>query len=175
MKIGGIDPQTLPIEEILVLPRGEEQIVFRATGISSYKEFDTLCPTPKPPGKLVKGSWEPNEDDPDYKSIVAIHSRKKLAWMVINSLIPSDIEWENVDLAKPSTWTNWESEMKSAGLTQIECNRIVQLVFGANCLDEEKLARARENFLAGQGPVPSEFSGQSTEPETSQSGEPASE
>ena len=30
MKIGGIDPTSLPTEVFLVLPRGDQQIVFRA-------------------------------------------------------------------------------------------------------------------------------------------------
>jgi hypothetical protein len=175
MKIGGVDPRTLPKEEILVLPRGDQEIVFRAVGIPDYEEFNKLCPEPKPPGKLTKDGWEPNEDDPDFKSVLAAHNAKRLAWMVITSLTPSDIEWETVDPAKPSTWTKWQDEMKASGLSQVECNRVLQLVFQANCLDEEKLKRAREVFLLGQQPVPAEFSGQNIAPASTPSGEPASE
>lgn len=176
MKIGGIDPKSLPMEELLVLPRGDKEIVFRATGVPDYAEFNALCPEPKAPGKLVAGSgWEPNKDDPDYKSLVDLHNSKRTAWMVINSLIPSKIEWDTVVVGKPSTWVNWEADMKAAGLSQVECNRVIQLVFQANCLDEDKLKKAREVFLAGQGPVPSEFSGQSTKQGSSPSGTPAPE
>jgi hypothetical protein len=174
MKIGGVDPKTLPKEEILVLPRGEQEIVFRAVGIPDYDEFDKLCPEPKPPGKLTKDGWEANEDDPDYKSVLANHNAKRLAWMAVKSLEPSEIEWDSVVPSKPSTWTNWQKDLKEAGFSQVECNRVMQLVFQANCLDEEKLKRAREVFLLGQQPAPSEFSGQSTEPENTPSGEPAS-
>ena len=175
MKIGGIDPRTLPKEEILVLPRGDQEIVFRAVGIPDYEEFHKLCPEPKPPGKLTKDGWEPNEDDENYKSVMASHNAKRLACMVITSLEPSDIEWDTVDPVKPSTWTKWQDEMKASGLSQVECNRVLQLVFQANCLDEEKLKRARDSFRRGQQPVPAEFSGQSTAPESTPSGEPASE
>jgi len=175
MKIAGVDPQTLPKEEFLVLPRGDKEIVFRAKGVPDYKEFNALCPEPKAPGKLVAGSgWEPNEKDPDYKKLMASHNSKRIAWMVIKSLEPSNIEWDTVVPGKPSTWNNWETDMKAAGLSQVECNRVTQLVFQANCLDEERLKKAREVFLLGQAPVPSEFSGQNTEPESSPSGEPAS-
>jgi hypothetical protein len=95
--------------------------------------------------------------------------------MVIRSLEPSEIEWDTVDPDNPSTWLNWDRDMKSAGLSQVECNRILQLVFQANCLDEAKLQKAREAFLLGQQPVPSEFSGPNTEPESTPSGEPAAE
>jgi hypothetical protein len=175
MKIGGVDPKTLPKEEILVLPRGDKTIVFRAVGVPDYDEFDALCPAPKPPGRLTKDGWESNEGDKDYKAILSTHNSKRLAWMVVNSLIPSEIEWDTVVPGKPSTWMNWQKDMKSAGLSQVECNRITNLVFQANCLDEEKLKRARESFLLGQQPVPSEFSGQSIAPETTQSGEPVPE
>ncbi len=176
MKIGGVDPKTLPTEEFLVIPRGDKQIVFRATGVPNYDEFDALCPEPKAPGKLVPGEgWAPNEDDPAYKDMLKTYSQKRISWMVITSLAPSEIEWDTVKPDNPSTWTQWEKDMKDSGLSQVECNRVQQLVFQANCLDENKLKKARESFLLGQQPVPSEFSGQSTAPESTPSGEPAAE
>ena len=176
MKIGGIDPSTLSTEELLVLPRGEQSIAFRAIGIPDYEEFKTLCPEPKAPGvqKAGKG-WVPNENDPGYRDMVATHDKRRIAWMVLKSLEPSEIEWDTVDLDKPSTWLNWDQDLKSGGLSQVEVNRVQALVFQANCLDEGKLQKAREAFQLGQQPVPSEFSGQSGEPENSQSGAPASE
>jgi len=176
MKIGGVDPSTLPIEEILVLPRGDQQIVFRATGVPDYDEFLKLCPEPKPPGKLVPSEgWVPNKDDPGYKSLKDAYDSKRLAWMVIKSLEPSEIEWDTVDPDNPSTWLNWDGDLKNAGMTQVECNRVMGLVFQANCLDEAKLAKAREVFVLGQQPVPSEFSGQATGATTTQSGGPVEE
>jgi hypothetical protein len=174
MRIGGIDPNTLPKEEFLVLPRGEEMIVFRATGVPNYDEFNALCPSPKVPMKLVKGSREPNLDDKDYKSLIAIYNTNRIGWLVVKSLEPSNIEWDTVKPDKPSSWKNWETDMQKNGFNQVECNRVTQLVFQANCLDEDKLNQARENFLRGQQPEPSESSGQSTEPETTLSGKPAS-
>jgi len=175
MKIGGVDPSTLPKEEILILPRGETELVLRATGISDYDAFNALCPEPKPPGRLTKDGWEPNEDDEDYKSLVEGYNSRRLAWLVVMSLDPSDIEWDTVDVSKPSTWKNWDVDMRKAGLNQVECNRILQLVFQANCLDEAKLKEARENFLLGQRLEQKTSSGPSTEPGNTQSGKPASE
>jgi hypothetical protein len=41
--------------DILVLEKGGEQIVFKAEALMNYKEFDKICPAPKPPIILKKG------------------------------------------------------------------------------------------------------------------------
>jgi hypothetical protein len=176
MKIGGIDPKSMPTEVFLVLPRGEQEIVFRARGVPDYVEFHKLCPEPKAPKiNKPKEGWVDNVDEPGYKDMMKTYGLKRFAWLVINSLEPSEIEWETVTIDKPSTWLGWEKEMRNSGFSQVECNRIQALVMEANCLDEDKLEKARESFLAGQQPVPSEYSGQSIAPESTQSGKPASE
>ena len=176
MKIAGVDPKTLPTEVFLVIARGETEVVFRAIGVPDYEEFNKLCPEPKPSKvNKPKEGWVDNLDEPAYRDMVKTHGNKRLAWLVINSLEPSKIEWETIDFDNPSTWIGWEKEMKDNGFNQVECNRIQALVFEANSLDEEKLEQARANFLLGQQPVPSEYSGQSTAPESTQPGEPVSE
>jgi len=176
MKIGGIDPTTLPTEEFLVLPRGEETIVFRAIGVPNYDEFDAMCPEPTAPMINRAGQgWVPNLKEPGYTDMMKTYSARKMSWLVIKSLEPSDIEWDQVSLDDPSTWTEWDQDFIKNGFTMVECNRIQHLAFEANCLDEAKLEKAREAFLRGQEPIPKEYSGQSTEPETTPPGKPASE
>jgi hypothetical protein len=176
MKIGGIDPTTLPDEEFLVLPRGEKQVVFRARGVPNYDEFDALCPEPTAPMINRAGQgWVPNKEEPGYKDMMKTYAEKKMSWLVIKSLEPSDIEWDKVSLDDPSTWLEWDQEFIKNGFTMVECNRIQHLAFEANCLDEGKLEKALAAFLLGQEPVPSEYSGQSIAPKTSPSGEPVSE
>jgi hypothetical protein len=176
MKIGGIDPKTIPNDVILVLPRGETEIVFRARGVSDYDEFNKLCPEPEPPKvHTAKDGWQPNFQEPGYREMMIVHGRKRLAWLVINSLEPSELEWETVIADNPSTWLGWEKELRESGFSQVECNRISTLVMEANCLDEDKLDKARENFLRGQRLEASEYSGQGIAPPSLQSGEPASE
>jgi hypothetical protein len=46
--------------------------------------------------------------------------------------------------------TNWETDLKEAGLNHVEINRVRQLAWEANCLDESKLEKARLNFVRGQ-------------------------
>jgi len=173
MKIAGVDPKTLSNEVILVLPRGESEIVFRAKGLPDMAEFEALCPNPKPPGKFTKDGWIPNLTDPTYQQILGDWAKKRLGYTVIRSLAPSEIEWDTVKENDPRTWARWEEALKSAGLTQVECNRVLALVLEANALDDAKLQRAREVFLRGQEPMPEEFSSPLSAPPSSPSGEPA--
>ena len=174
MKIAGIDPGTLPAEEVLVLPRGEEQIVFRARGLADMEEFDKLCPEPQPPVRLTQAGKEPNEEDANWRSAMLAHGRRRVAYMVVKSLEPSEIEWDTVDPDNPKTWTNYADDLRQAGFSQVEVNRITQLVWEANCLDEAKLEQARAVFRRGQQHK-SASSGPSTEPESTPSGELASD
>ena len=174
MRIDGIDPKVLCNEVILILPRGEDRLVFKARGRRDMDEFDAICPLPKPPGKQTRDGWVPNMNDPTYQQVASEWSKKRLGYLVVSSLSPSNIEWDTVSLADPRTWPNWEKELLDNGLSQIECNRVLGLVMEANALDEEKLKKARDVFLLGQVPMPEEFSGPSTEPANTQSGTPAS-
>jgi hypothetical protein len=172
MKIGGMSVNG-PSEELLVLPRGEQVIVFRAKSIN-LDEFDALCPEPKPPGKLTKDGWIPNAEDPNYMQVLATQNEKRIAYLIVKSLEPSDIEWDTVQVDNPRTWTNYLQDFKNAGLTTIEINRIIQCVMQANSLDESKLEQARKVFLHGQAQAQKSSSGQSTEQTSMPSGEPAS-
>ena len=67
--------------------------------------------------------------------------------MVQNSLI--DTEWDTVNGDDPSTWTNWEDDLKNAGLSVIERKHVLGLVMQVNSLDEQKIQAAREVFLRG--------------------------
>jgi hypothetical protein len=171
MKIGGILISNKPHEEILVLPRGTSQIVIRAQAILDLDIFDTLCPSPKPPGKLTKDGFIPDNNDETYRQTLARHNEKRTAYMVIKSLEPSNIEWDSVDIDNPKTWINYINDFRTAGFSSIEINRIVATVMSANALDESKLEQARKLFLAGQAKELEEFLGPSIEPQSSLSGE----
>jgi hypothetical protein len=149
MRIGGIDPTELPNEEVLVLPRGDKQIVFRARGLKDFNEFNKLCPEPLPQKMLTKDGAKYDFDDPNYKEAVIDRDRKLDAYVIVASLEPSAIEWDTVDLSKPSTWTSWESDLQNAGFSVAEIILIRRLVMAANSLDDEKLRQAREVFLRG--------------------------
>jgi hypothetical protein len=153
MKIGGVDPKTLPTEEVLVLPRGSSQIVFRAQGLPDMEEFNKLVPEPKVPGKLTPQGYEPMPNDPNYVAVLTEYNKRRLSYLVVKSLAPSDIEWDTVKIESPGTWGNWEADLKANSLSQVECNLVLRLVMEANSLDESKLKRAREFFLLGPKPA----------------------
>lgn len=173
LKIGGIEVNG-PAEEILVLPRLDHEIVFRARAVSDLSHFEALCPMPKMPKKIVKGGAvdDPNEG---YVSQVAKRDRIRFAYICIKSLEPSEVEWQTVDLDDPSTWEGWSQELTDAGFSSVEVQRIVVCVMQANSLDEAKLKAAREAFLRGPEEAQPKSSGQSTEPKSTPSGVPASD
>ena len=171
MKINGQELKGICVET-LVLPRQEDDIVIRAQAISDFDEFDKLCPEPKAPGKLTKDGWEPNLKDDTYRSVLDIYHENRIAYLVVHSLEINETEWDTVDINNPKTWTNYTEDFKKAGLSAIEIGRVVQVVMQANALDEEKLEKARANFLLGQQQAAEELSGQNTEPENSPSGQP---
>jgi hypothetical protein len=174
MRIGGVNIEG-PNEEILVLPRLGEDIVIRAHAVSDMEMFNALVPEPKPPGKLTKNGMEPLFNDETYREKLKRYGEQRFAFMVITSLIPSEIEWSDVDLDNPKTWRNWEQELKDAGLSTVEVDRITVCVMRANALDENKLKEARELFLRGMAEEQRKSSGLETEPESSPSGEPVSD
>lgn len=172
MRIGGVEVKG-PNEEILVLPRLEQDIVIKARAVTSMSEFEKLCPEPKPSGKLTKDGFVPELNDETYLQKVSHHSNQRFAYLVLQSLLPSDIEWETVQLDNPKTWTNWDQELRDAGFSDVEVNRIITCVMQANALDDAKLKAAREVFLLGRAENEEKSSGLQTEQKTMQSGTPA--
>lgn len=169
MKIGGVEP-TLA-EEVLVLPRLGEDIIIRAKAVQDMDAFDAQCPMPKAPAVLVKGGFKEDLEAPSYLAQIEKHGELKLAFIAINSLL--EMEWDTVDIEKPSTWRNWEKDLLSAGLSTTEVNRVLICVMQANCLDEGKLKEARDFFLRGRAVAEELSSGQEIAPQTTPSGEDA--
>jgi hypothetical protein len=172
MKINGQSVDA-PSEEVLYLPRGSKVIEFRAVAIPDFEEFDKLVPEPKPPGKRTKEGYIPNPQDPGYQQIMANHNLQREGYMVVRSLAPSNIEWDIVQPDNPATWSKWRADLKAAGFNFAEVSRILNLVLSANCLDEAKIARARDAFQQGKAAESEDTTSQSSEPVNTPSGEPA--
>lgn len=176
MKINGVEVRG-PAEEVLVLPRiSGPDLVFRAKAVLDDAEFTTRCPLPKPKAKLVAGGeWTKAIDDPKYIESIKQHSRLRFAWIFLKSLEPSNIEWETVDMEKPSTWFNWEKDLRKNGFSQTEIDHITNCVASANALNQQKLDAARENFLRGMRQESENSSCLSIEQENTPSGEPVND
>jgi len=171
MKIGGVQV-TEPVDEYLVLSRGTNKLVFIAKSLKDWKEFNESCPRPQAPVRFTKDGKVEETDNKSYQDVLKIYFDRHLAYMVIRSLEPSNIEWDTVDPANPKTWLNWLNDFKNAGLTETECNHVINFVSDVNTLSEKKLKESRESFLLGQALVQAASSGLRTEPESTQSGEP---
>jgi hypothetical protein len=154
MKMHGIKLEC-PNEVILVLPRQDGDLVFKAKAVTDYAEFDTLCPEPKAQVRTIKGGVQQEmTTEPAYIRAINEHNQKRMCWIFIKSLQATEgLEWETVKYEDPNTWTNYIDELKASGFSAVEINRINTAVLQANCLDEEKLEAARKAFLAGQGTV----------------------
>jgi len=174
MRIGGKEVSG-PNEEVLVLPRLTGDIVIKTRAVTDMEPFEKLVPEPKAPGKLTKDGWIPQSNDKTYLQKVARYNEQRFAYIVVNSLVPSEIEWETVQLDNPKTWTDWDKELRGAGFSDVEVNRVIVCVMQANALDEAKLKEARELFLRGMAEESVESSGRPTELETTPSGEPVNE
>lgn len=178
MKIGGREVNSVA-QEVVVLTRANGgDIPITAQAVLDMSPFEAMCPVPVPKQMLVKGGFKANTNDPGYSAMLRKHGDLRFAYIAIKSLEPSQIEWTTVSIDDPSTWENWEKELREdAKFSSVEVNRIVLCIMQANSLDERKLKVARENFLHGleaTSPLKN-TSGPQDEPQTISSGEPASD
>ncbi|MEE9548663.1 MAG: hypothetical protein V3V68_04845 [Nitrosomonadaceae bacterium] len=145
-KIEGVNVEIIPI------PRGDrDDIIFMARAIQDMEPFEKMCPLPNPPKRKIDGVDVPQLKDPNYLKAMSSRAEKRMAWMTITALEATEgLEWENVKADDPSTWLQLEPELKKAGFSAVECQRIVQGVVNVNALSEEKIEAARERFLLSQ-------------------------
>jgi hypothetical protein len=136
-----------------------------------------MVPVPQP-GIIRRPGKEP-EGDYDSKSYIQANQRYatlKYLWFCLESLKPSNIEWDTVDMGDPNTWENWVDDLKNNGISKTERERIQVLISRVNSLDEKALDQAREDFLLGLAAELKEPStGQSTGPKSTPSGPPATD
>jgi hypothetical protein len=153
MKINGKKIEGSNVE-ICVIPRGDdkEPIVFKCQAVLDIEPFDQLCPAPRPPMIMKPGGKKIiDNENSKYKVQVEQHNAKRMGYLIIKSLEATEgLEWETVSLSDPDTWDNYSKELKDSGFSNIEIMRIINTCMSANCLDEARLERAREDFLATQ-------------------------
>lgn len=152
MKIGGVEVSREWTTEPLVFRHGSQLIAFIAEPVHDWDEFNALCPQPD---TTQFGRYEKTPEGVkfvvDHEAPALKDVRKKRAklmdeYLIIKSLAPSNIEWQNVKLDDPETWQNAEKELRTV-LTTHEYNLVVKLVLDANALDQESLEENRKSFF----------------------------
>lgn len=171
--------------EIIAIPRSGKgkdgkpikDIIFKAGPILDFTEFEKICPEPKPPFKVLKGGHkEYNLKDATYLEAAKQFAERKTAWIILKSLQYTEwLEWETVDFGNHRTWPNYKKELKDAGFSTFEVDRITNGVFTANGLNELRVQEARDAFLHGPEETVEQPSGPSTEPDSGSSGTPAND
>jgi len=141
-----------PSEEVIVFPRGDGNLVFRAKPVTNYKDFDKICPEPKPRGTMKPGGVVSQDiEDPEYKKAMEDWATSKTHWMILKSLeATEDLEWETVNMSDPSTYENYVKELEESGLTAVEASKLFEIVQVACGLNQDKIDEATKAFLAGE-------------------------
>ncbi len=157
MKLNGKKMEGGRHKDVIVFPRGtEEPIAFWVQALDDeWEDWEKGNPPPEPPVVRKASGAEKNFEDEGYKQAIENWLLRKSAFMVVASLtIPeNDIEWETLDMEKPKTWVRWRDEMKDAGLTVVEINKLIRKISEVNQLSEDLLDQAREDFLRGEQKV----------------------
>lgn len=175
MKMHGEKVEGINLETIAIPRANGKDVILQAGPILDFDEFDKICPEPKPPFKVLKGGVkEFNLKDKTYLDSVKNYAEKKTAWIILKSLqYTSWLEWETVDFGNHRTWLNYKKELRDAGFSAFEVDKITNGVFTANGLNELRVQEARDAFLRGPEETVEPSSGQSTEPDSGSSGTPA--
>lgn len=169
-----------PNIETLVLPRADFDIVISAQAILNTDTFDALCPRPRPPKIHRPGQTDFEElpSDPSYLKILENWAKKRTAWTVLESLraTPTTVlEWETTKYDMPETWAGWQDELRAAFFTESELIAIMNVVWAANGMNQQRLDEARNRFLAGEVRAPKAPVCPTAEVPSTPAGEPAND
>lgn len=150
MKINGKQIRG-PQIEVVVIPRGNEEIVIKAKAVLGFEDFEKLSPQPLPPMKLLPGGeTQQNVADPKYQERLNIWAQQRMDWMILESLSATeDLTWETVEKDKPETWGNYKKELETT-FTAAELSKILDIVMTACGLNQSKIEEATKRFLATQ-------------------------
>jgi len=141
-EIGGLN------EDVLVLPRGGGEIVFKGRAIHDFDDFESIVPLPQPPRMLKKGVTVDDNEDVGFLQQRLAYELKRFSYLAIKTLEPSNIEWETVKMADPDTWHAWVDEMAKV-LSVFEQRKLIEFINNVNTLDQSKIDQARDSFLHG--------------------------
>lgn len=132
----------------VVIPRPDVDIVFKVKAVDAT-DYEKIDPSPEPPFSLRKGDSKMVKDynDKDFKAAIDDWGKRKSAWIFIESIKESEVEWDTVT-DDPSTFCNYTEELEAAGFSFTEVNAIINKVVMANGMSAEGINRATQDFLA---------------------------
>ena len=164
-----------PDAQVVVSPRNDGDLVFKAQAVLDYSDFDKLNPMPQPPGVMRPGGvMSYDTSDTKYNTRIDDWAKSKTHFMVLKSLEATEgLAWDTVIMAEPDTWNLYQQEMNDAGLTPGEIGRIITCVTDACGLNQEKIDEATKRFLAGQAEERERQSSQSSVLKSTPPGVPA--
>lgn len=146
MKIGGKQPGKFVDDLLIVRPSGK--FVLRIEALNSLDEFNALWPEPIVPEASTPDGPKPHPDHPVYKQAKADREAGIVDYYVLKGLAATpDLEWDTVKMSDHNTWKNWRKEALEAGFSIGEISQIVSKVLEVNSLDQDKIDKAREDFL----------------------------
>lgn len=151
MRVKGKEVKGCPVKPLVLRPDdGPDKIVLMGKALQNWDEFNKLCPHPTPPQMTTAKDGVVNDStNKDYLSVLAAYVAAQNAYVFVKTLEPSEIEWAYVKMDQPSTWVEWQRDLKEGNFTELEIKRISDFVIEVNNLDEEKLRKAREVFQQG--------------------------
>lgn len=138
-------------EEVVAIPRSTGDIVFTARAVLDEEPFEKLFPRPEPPVKVKPdGSESFDIENKTYVEALNKWAEAKTNWLVLEAyrLGSPEITWDSVKYNEPETWGNYKNELKAAGFSEVEVARIIGCAISASGLDQGKIDRATESFLA---------------------------
>jgi len=151
MKIAGNKLEYREITDVVVFEKGGEEIVFTIKAVIDEDIVDKLVPEPVPPSIRRKGDKEakPDLEDQGYLQELRKISEYRICYRIMESLSATEgLEWETVDKEDPTTWINWESEMMSAGFSQLELDYLITAIIKICGMSIISMDAARADFLA---------------------------
>lgn len=162
----------------IIIPRGNDisnAIVLKARAILDWSLLDKLLPAPKPRVKILPGGKrELDEKNPEFVKRREDYWARRSIWIVLESLKATPgLEFEKVIYEKPDTYLDFEKEMKEAGFSFVEVQRIIAGCMQVNALSEQMLDQARADFLSFQEKQAELLSSQEVDQDSMPSGEPA--
>lgn len=146
MKLSGIKVEAKYIKEVKFY-RDETEYVFKLEAVGDYRDFEKDHPQPEPPVKTTSKTTYRDKEDPDFVETQKEWEGWRVGWMVINTI--KEVEWDTVT-GDPSTFENWMDDLKAAGFSIFEVQRLQTEILIVNGLMEpQRIEEAIKNLSAG--------------------------